>query len=327
MYLFIYLFPNFVFSFFVCLSSFFIFYFLHDDKYNNNNITTKKNHLLQLELRPSKVSLPSSDPFDVDCGEGSLQAQALKRDLKQQLKEYDMSFAGRHGCMPVTAEKEPIRHLYERYNALKIHIVDMEADGRRSSSPPSNAIYALYQQRPTAAERRRIVAACRDLRAQITRFEDAFVQLHGRPPKGAVERSPLAAIYAQYRVRKGTIRADAACRIQALFRNVRRVETTTKTQIHQMSPQLSKKMHGGKSKRKGPPSPPADEAANAIGTTGVQASSHDTVALALSTIDSSFMKNGRSLHCIKWLNIATSSASSMKREDSERSNMLPTRIN
>ena len=120
-----------------------------------------------------------------------------------------MSFAGRHGRMPVTAEKEPIRHLYERYNALKIHIGDMEADGRRSSSPPSNAIptnssgvlplpvawsLALDQQRPTAAERRRIVAACRDLRAQITRFEDAFVQLHGRPPKGAVERSPLAAV-------------------------------------------------------------------------------------------------------------------------------------
>lgn len=70
----------------------------------------------------------------------------------------------------------------------------------------------------TAAERRRTVAACRALRAQITRFEDAFKELHGRQPKGAAERAPLATTYAQYREWKRAIRADAACRIQALFR-------------------------------------------------------------------------------------------------------------
>ncbi|KAL3918921.1 MAG: hypothetical protein SGILL_004014 [Bacillariaceae sp.] len=70
----------------------------------------------------------------------------------------------------------------------------------------------------TAAERKRTVAACRALRAQITRFEEAFHQLHGRPPKGATERAPLATTYAQYREWKRAIRADAACRIQALFR-------------------------------------------------------------------------------------------------------------
>jgi hypothetical protein len=73
----------------------------------------------------------------------------------------------------------------------------------------------------TAAERKRTVAACRALRAQITRFEDAFIQLHGRPPKGAGERAPLATTYAQYREWKRAIRADAACRIQALFRGAR----------------------------------------------------------------------------------------------------------
>ena len=70
----------------------------------------------------------------------------------------------------------------------------------------------------TAAERKRTVAACRALRAQITRFEEAFIQLHGRPPKGQTERAPLATTYAQYREWKRAIRADAACRIQALFR-------------------------------------------------------------------------------------------------------------
>lgn len=73
----------------------------------------------------------------------------------------------------------------------------------------------------TAAERKRTVAACRALRAQISKFEEAFVQLHGRPPKGAAERAPLATTYAQYREWKRAIRADAACRIQALFRGAR----------------------------------------------------------------------------------------------------------
>ena len=73
----------------------------------------------------------------------------------------------------------------------------------------------------TVAERKRTVAACRALRAQISRFEEAFMQLHGRPPKGAAERAPLATTYAQYREWKRAIRADAACRIQALFRGAR----------------------------------------------------------------------------------------------------------
>jgi len=73
----------------------------------------------------------------------------------------------------------------------------------------------------TASERKRTVAACRALRAQITQFEDAFIQMHGRAPKGAAERAPLASTYMQYREWKRAIRADAACRIQALCRGAR----------------------------------------------------------------------------------------------------------
>jgi hypothetical protein len=87
------------------------------------------------------------------------------------------------------------------------------------SSSGSTAHYRMLTS--TAAERKRTVAACRALRAQIQRFEDAFLQLHGRSPKGAVERAPLATTYAQYREWKRAIRADAACRIQALFRGFR----------------------------------------------------------------------------------------------------------
>lgn len=87
---------------------------------------------------------------------------------------------------------------------------------RPTVTTPAATNYRLLTS--TAAERKRTVAACRALRAQIQRFEDAFVQLHGRPPKGNAERAPLATTYAQYREWKRAIRADAACRIQALVR-------------------------------------------------------------------------------------------------------------
>eukprot|EP00957_Ditylum_brightwellii_P041298 3126315-Ditylum_brightwellii.AAC.2 len=50
----------------------------------------------------------------------------------------------------------------------------------------------------TAAEQKYTVAVCQALCAQITRSEEAFIQLHGRPPKGAVERAILATTYEQF---------------------------------------------------------------------------------------------------------------------------------
>ena len=90
-----------------------------------------------------------------------------------------------------------------------------------SGTSPSAQSKYLRTLTSTAAERKRTVAACRALRAQIARFEDAFIKMHGRPPKGAAERAPLATTYAQYREWKRAIRADAASRIQALARGAR----------------------------------------------------------------------------------------------------------
>lgn len=96
-------------------------------------------------------------------------------------------------------------------------------NGLNPSSSPSPSIHSTYLRTltATAAERKRTVAACRALRAQIARFEDAFMHLHGRPPKGAADRAPLTSTYTQYREWKRAIRADAASRIQALFRGAR----------------------------------------------------------------------------------------------------------
>jgi len=87
-----------------------------------------------------------------------------------------------------------------------------------TSSAQKNDLRTLTS---TAAERKRTVAACRALRAQITRYETAFAKVNGRPPKGAQERAPLATTYAQYREWKRAIRSDAASRIQAMYRGAR----------------------------------------------------------------------------------------------------------
>jgi hypothetical protein len=52
--------------------------------------------------------------------------QQRKRELKQQLKQYDMNFHAQHGRMPEKREKEPIRHLYESYNTYKNQISTIE---------------------------------------------------------------------------------------------------------------------------------------------------------------------------------------------------------
>ena len=69
-----------------------------------------------------------------------------------------------------------------------------------------------------AARRQGVRAIYNALRIQIIRFEESFVQMHGRPPKGSIEKAPIKTTYAQYRELKWAIRGDAARRIQALFR-------------------------------------------------------------------------------------------------------------
>jgi hypothetical protein len=110
---------------------------------------------------PSSSSIPmpsSSGPAGANKGAAAAgdsgilslsELQARKRDLKQQLKQYDMNFARRHGRMPVKAEKEPIRHLYEKYNALKSQITLLEQETRKPASPgpPPQSSPAILAQR------------------------------------------------------------------------------------------------------------------------------------------------------------------------------------
>lgn len=126
---------------------------------------------------------------------------------------------------PTRSPRSPARHAVDLSPQNRITPLSPSSIGTSTSmadmityrpTPPGPREYRMLTS--TAAERKRTVAACRALRAQISRFEEAFIRLHGRPPKGAADRAPLATTYAQYREWKRAIRADAACRIQALFR-------------------------------------------------------------------------------------------------------------
>ena len=94
----------------------------------------------------------------------------------------------------------------------------------------------------SVAERKRTVAACRALRAQISQFEEAFIKMHGRPPKGGSERAPLHSTYTQYREWKRAIRADAACRIQALCRGVKARKTLRRSDDEKIARFVSKRV-------------------------------------------------------------------------------------
>tara|TARA_B110000971_G_C19780602_1_gene395111 strand:- start:229 stop:564 length:336 start_codon:yes stop_codon:yes gene_type:complete len=65
-----------------------------------------------------------------------------KRLLKSQLKKFDQDFMREKGRMPHKAEKEPIRHLYEQYNALKSLLETTDGGGvgvgvNMPKTPPS----------------------------------------------------------------------------------------------------------------------------------------------------------------------------------------------
>ena len=80
----------------------------------------------------NESSIGSNDSSD-DSSSGLSRSRGIKellrqkRELKAQLKQYDNNFKRQHGRMPVKAEKEPIRHLYETYNTLKAKISMLEA--------------------------------------------------------------------------------------------------------------------------------------------------------------------------------------------------------
>jgi len=142
----------------------------------------------------------TQSPYNPNAPTSTVANSAPKENEKAPL-----SPSAPHGSSSTSSEMSPYRPSSSGSSVVSASTI---------GSHPAN--YRMLTS--TAAERKRTVAACRALRAQICRFEEAFVKLHGRSPRGATERAPLASTYAQYREWKRAIRADAACRIVGFAR-------------------------------------------------------------------------------------------------------------
>lgn len=71
------------------------------------------------ERRPTEVKLSGA----VRHREAIATLSKKKRQIKQQLKDYDARFVKKHGRPPLKFEKEPIRGLYETYHAIKANLI------------------------------------------------------------------------------------------------------------------------------------------------------------------------------------------------------------
>ncbi|CAM9983350.1 unnamed protein product [Ectocarpus sp. 6 AP-2014] len=102
-------------------------------------------------------------------------------------------------------------------------------------------------------ERRRMMLACRTLRAQIDHYEVNFQAEYGHPPRGR-ERAPLVSTYAQYKSWKQFIRDDASTQLQATYRGYR------ERKRHPEVPRLLRK-------EAPPPPPPPPSSSSSSGAT------------------------------------------------------------
>eukprot|EP00814_Leptocylindrus_danicus_P018715 CAMPEP_0116031434 /NCGR_PEP_ID=MMETSP0321-20121206/17507_1 /TAXON_ID=163516 /ORGANISM="Leptocylindrus danicus var. danicus, Strain B650" /LENGTH=1188 /DNA_ID=CAMNT_0003506549 /DNA_START=179 /DNA_END=3745 /DNA_ORIENTATION=+ len=106
----------------------------HSGGNNSTAVSSLNHHHHSRQHHSNEASIGSNDSSD-DSSSGFSRSRGIKellrqkRELKAQLKQYDNNFKRQHGRMPVKAEKEPIRHLYETYNTLKAKIAMLEAGG------------------------------------------------------------------------------------------------------------------------------------------------------------------------------------------------------
>jgi len=107
--------------------------------------------------------------------------QKRKRILKEQLKQYDIRFAQQHGRMPSKDEKEPIRPVYQHYNALKVHIINLERSKRQLKAYDLH-FAAQHGRMPQKAEKeaiRHLYEHYKALKVEVQKFVEDFEDLHG----------------------------------------------------------------------------------------------------------------------------------------------------
>uniref|UniRef100_A0A7S2RJ73 Rho-GAP domain-containing protein n=1 Tax=Mucochytrium quahogii TaxID=96639 RepID=A0A7S2RJ73_9STRA len=118
-----------------------------------------------------------------------------KRSLKQKLKQFDEDFEKAHGRRPNRVEKEPIRNLYEEYNALKLKILFLgqQVKGKKQIEHPTNKQTA---RKPTMES---LMREKRLLQGKLRAFERTFEEENSRKIKYAKDIQGYEAEYKRYK--------------------------------------------------------------------------------------------------------------------------------
>ena len=125
-------------------------------------------------------------------------------------------FKKRHGHMPSKIEKEPIRHLYVKYNEIKNTLSEKEGKGEEASTKGSTSEVVVDLASSTASSSGGSVKASnlkalliekRSLQAKLRDYESKFELSQGRKVKYHKDISPVENDYQRYKLLKGMLKS------------------------------------------------------------------------------------------------------------------------
>mmetsp|Transcript_19079 Transcript_19079/g.24260 ORF Transcript_19079/g.24260 Transcript_19079/m.24260 type:complete len:140 (+) Transcript_19079:3-422(+) len=125
-----------------------------------------------------------------------------KKRLKKRLKSFDLEFEQVHGRRPSRSEKEPIRHLYEAYNAIKILLSSNDGTHNPVSSIETSLnLSKLYLNKEvlSAIEVQNLINEKRSLQGKLRKFEKMFEEVNSRKVKFNRDIKGLESDYRRYK--------------------------------------------------------------------------------------------------------------------------------
>jgi hypothetical protein len=165
------------------------------------------------------ISLMEIPRPDVNCM-SLVKLIGKKKEIKGLLREFDRRYLLKHQQLPLKADKEQIRVLYDYYKAIKRRIAVLEVGGSRndgnwvvvvaggSSWIPDtrrferNHAYDVVAEVNDLAE---LFAAKRSLHSTLSTYERDFHTTNGRQVSSLVDVKPIAPEYEKYKTIKRMI--------------------------------------------------------------------------------------------------------------------------
>lgn len=135
--------------------------------------------------------------------------RTLKKSVKEKLVAYDNEFKRKNGRMPTKSEKEPIRHLYVKYNEIKTLLQKKTEESTATfTSTITSASGSKGQDTKGGVKTstKTLLAEKRALQAKLREYERKFEFEKGRKVKYHRDISPVESDYQRYKVLKSMLR-------------------------------------------------------------------------------------------------------------------------